>query len=305
MDLRGIFESLGQEHVPGEEMTAGFLEDAVAGFAVNPTAATSAIRQLQASNPPGFVLAAVRLLISTEEKSPGLQYVAGLMFAGNLLVDALLDHGMLVERSAVALARNLAMVEPLLDVRLFQKMLANAAGDFLAVKEETVLRVLTLVEAISDCSRLSTYLVRMLNHPSSSVRCRVVILLGRSNLNLNRIKNFMSSADPHLRASAVESLWGRQDRQILGILTEASKDPHGKVAINALVGLCRTGDQDACDRLARMAGSPDPSVRANVAWAMGEAGGAGSTPVLTKLEEDADEEVRAMAARSLRKLNLL
>src|SRR5580693_7473253 len=95
MDLKLILDLLGQQHVPGDEMTGAFLDDAVAIFAANPAAATNSIRQLHESDPPGFLLAAVRLLTSTEEKSPGMQCVDGLMFAGNLLIDALLDSRIL------------------------------------------------------------------------------------------------------------------------------------------------------------------------------------------------------------------
>src|SRR5271170_5474882 len=103
MDLKHIFELLRQEHVPGDEMTGAFLEDAVAGFPANPAGAKNAIRKLQANDPSGFVLAAVRLLTS-EEKSPGVQYVAGLMFAGNLLIDALMDQRILALEAATVLA---------------------------------------------------------------------------------------------------------------------------------------------------------------------------------------------------------
>jgi hypothetical protein len=134
MDLKKILEMLGQEHVPGDEMTGGFLDDAVASFAENPAGATNSIRQLRASDPSGFVLAAVRLLTSKEEKkSPGIQYVAGLMFAGNVLADALLDRRILTLEAATSLARNLTSADPLLDAHLIHKMLANAGGEIPAV----------------------------------------------------------------------------------------------------------------------------------------------------------------------------
>ena len=302
MDLKQILELLGQEHVPGDEMTGAFLEDAVASFAANPTGATNSIRQLQASDPPGFVLAAVRLLTQTEEKSPGVQYVAGLMFQGNLLIDALLDKRILAQDAATALARNLATAEPLLDVRLVRKMLSNSAGDIRAVKAEAALRVLSLVDAISDCSRLSSYLVQLMRHPSGLVRSKVGLLLGRSNLNLNRIKSFLASDDARLRANAVESMWGLKDRQVITLLWDASKDSHRRVAINALVGLCRAGEREAFDRLNEMAGSGDALIRASVAWAMGEIGSPEFAERLQRLAEDEESSVRSLAAKSLIKL---
>jgi len=275
MDLKQILELLGQEHVPGDEMTGAFLEDAVASFALNPAGATNSIRQLQASDPPGFVLAAVRLLTQTEEKSAGVQYVAGLMFQGNLLIDALLDKRILAHDAATALARNLATAEPLLDVRLVRKMLANAAGDIRAVKAEAAMRV---------------------------VRSKVGLLLGRSNLNLNRIKSFLASDDARLRANAVESMWGLKDRSVVTILWDATKDSHRRVVINALVGLCRAGERDAFDRLIEMAGSGEAMMRAGVAWAMGEIGAPEFAEPLQKLSADNELNVRSMAGKSLNKL---
>lgn len=302
MELKQILELLSQEHVPGDEMTGAFLDDAVAGYAANPAGATNSIRQLQTSDPSGFVLAAVRLLITTEEKSPGVQYVAGLMFAGNLLIDALLDQRTLTMEAATALARNLASADPLLDARLIHRMLANAAGDVRAVPVETALRVLTLVDEISDCSRLSSFLVQLMRHPGAHVRSKVALLMGRANLNLSRVKSLLASDDKRQRANVVESLWGCRDQAILNLLREASRDKYHRVAINALVGLGRAGDPEAQRRLKEMSGSANAVERAGAAWAMGELGDLDFSAPLGELLQDRDERVRSMAARSLKKL---
>jgi hypothetical protein len=44
MDLNQVLELLGQEHLPGDETTGAFLDDAVASFAVNPAATTPQCR---------------------------------------------------------------------------------------------------------------------------------------------------------------------------------------------------------------------------------------------------------------------
>lgn len=293
MTLNQVLELLRQENVAASDTTEALLGDAVAGFAGDPAAGANAIRSVQANDPTGFVLAAVHLLISTEEKSPGVQHVASLLSAG----DRLLDRRISSEEEAVAvLARNLKAVEPLLDARLVSRMLTKS-GHGRDVDVETALRVLSLVEAISDCSRLSSYLVQLMRHPSGRVRSKAVLVLGRANLNLNRIGDYLTSEDARLRANAVESLWEWPDKRVLGILQEASNSTHRRVAINALVGLCRTGDRDAFDRLKQMADSADPLTRAGVAWAMVELADPESGPILDKLKQDADERVRAMAAR--------
>jgi hypothetical protein len=307
MDQKQILESLGQEHVPGDEAAGASLEDLVAGFAANPAGITNSIRQLQATDPPGFVRAAVRLLTSAQAKSPGaqagVQYVVGLMFAGNLLIDALLDPGILADDPAIALARNVGSAEPLLDVRLVRRMLVIAGGEIRAVKAESALRMLALVEVISDCSRLASYLVQLMRHTSPLVRSKVALLMGKANLNLSRIESFLASDDSRLRANAVESLWGRGDKPVVVILWAASKDANRRVAINALVGLCKAGERAAYDRLKLTAASADPVARAGAAWAMGEIAEAEFAVTLETLAGDEEEKVRSMAERSVQKLN--
>lgn len=304
IDLTTVVELLGREHVAGNEMTAAFLDDAVAAFSTNPAGSTSAIRQLQSSDPSGFALAAVRLLTTAQEKSAGVQFIAGLMFAGNLLLDPLLDERILHLDAAVALARNLAGVEPLLDVRLMQKMLADARGDVQNVRTVVALRVLSLLEAISDCSRVSSYLMLMMRHDDAEVRAEAALLLSLSSFNLNRIKAFANSENPMLRATALEALWGRKDTETMALFHEATKDPNRRVLLVALIGLTRAGDSEATRRLKEMGRSESPLVEAAAQWAAGEIDDAGFAAKLQPLEHSEDRFVRTIAQRRLRKLRI-
>lgn len=302
MDLKAIIELLGKEHGAADEMTGAFLDDAVASFSTKPAAATNAIRELQANDPSGFALAAVRLLAATTEKSPGVQYVAGLLFAGNLLIDPLVDEDALPLDAAVSLARNLATAEPVLDGRLLHKLLANAGGEVRAIPASAALRALHLVEAISDCTRLSSYLIQLLRHPSADVRSKVALLLGRANLNLTRVKKFLSSDDARLRANTVESLWGHDSAAIREVLREAIKDASGRTSMNALLALCQQGDKEACERIGYAATSHDPVERSRAAWAMGQSGKPEFKEALDQLGSDPDNRVRQMAEKSRAKL---
>ncbi len=301
MDLKAIIELLGEENGPADEVTAGLLE-AVASFSSTPGAATSAIRQLQAGNPSGFAFAAVRLLAGETERSAGMQYVAGLFLAGNLLIPPLLDEAALPLGAAIALARKLAAAEPALDSRLLQKLLTNAGGEVQSIKVPAALRALRLVEAISDCSRLSSYLIQLLRHPSREVRSKVALLLGRANFNLTRVKQLLASDDARLRANTVESLWGNRSVAVQQVLREASKDSSGRTSMNALLELTRQGDQEAFERIRQAARGFDATQRARSAWAMGESGNPEFAPLLDKLSEDQDSQVRAMARTSRGKL---
>jgi hypothetical protein len=302
VDLKAIIELLGKEHGAADEMTGAFLDDAVASFSSKPAAATNAIRQLQASDPSGFALAAVRLLAAKTEKSPGVQYVAGLLFAGNLLIDPLLDEDAMPLDAAVSLARNLASAEPILDARLLHKLLANAGGEVRGIKTSAALRALRLVEAISGCARISSYLIQLLRHPSPEVQSKVALLIGRANLNLTRVKKFLSSEDDRLRANTVESLWGHQSSAVREVLRDAVKDSSARASMNALTELCRLGDPEACERITYAATSHDPVERSRGAWAMGECGNPEFAAPLEKLGADPDARVRGMAQKSRAKL---
>lgn len=301
MDLKAIIELLGKDG-PADEMTGAFLEDAVASFKSKPAAATNAIRQLQQGDPSGFALAAVRLLAAKTEKSPGLQYVAGLLFAGSLLIDPLLDEDALPIDAAISLGRNLATAEPVLDARLLRKMLTNAGGDVRAIKTSVALRALKLVEAISDCSRLSSYLIQLMRHPSPEVQSKVALLLGRANLNLSRVKGFLSSEDPRLRANAVESLWSHSSDGVREALREAVQDASGRASMNALLALCRLGDREAFERILNSASSYEAVKRSRAAWAMGESGDPEFEATLEKLAADPEPSVRSMAEKARGKL---
>jgi hypothetical protein len=302
MELKEIDETLDPANPPNSESAWELLENSVSAFATDPAAATGAICGLQANDPLGFAFGGVRLLASAETLSPGLKYIAKLISASNLSVYSLLDQRVLTMEKALALARNLAAVDPLLDVGLMRKMLADCGGQVRAIPSALALRVLGLLEVMSDGSRLTSYFVQIMRHPSAEVRSKAALLMGRANLNLARTKAFLESDDGRLSANAVESLWSHSASQVKPVLLNASKDPRGRVALNALVGLCRSGDAAAPDRLMQMTKSENNVVRSGAAWAMGESGNAGFAAALERLEKDPDDKVRAMAARSLRKL---
>ncbi len=106
----------------GEQTTASLLQDAVAAFGSNRVPAISAIRRLQTSDPAGLALAAVHLLVSAEEKSPGLEYAAGLLTAGRLIGRPAPEQAAFCRwRQPQSLARKITWVEPFLDVHLVRQ----------------------------------------------------------------------------------------------------------------------------------------------------------------------------------------
>jgi HEAT repeat protein len=119
------------------------------------------------------------------------------------------------------------------------------------------------------------------------------------------VRGFLETGDDRQRANAVESLWGHVSQEsVRKLLWEATRDRNRRVVVNALLGLCKGGDRPAFTRLEALADSPDSVTRAGVAWAMGELEAPEFAAVLEKLEQDADEKVRSMAARVRKKLDV-
>lgn len=156
MNIPEIFEIVGAQcsaHVDAQgpyEVTRGFLSDALATFAVNRMGATRSICELQARDPALFVIAALGVLVQAED-SPATQFLTGLVFSNELLIEPLCNAAVLSESAAISLARKVTAVVPMLDVKLAQRV--NMPG----VEEPDILRILAIVEAVSDGRRLLTY----------------------------------------------------------------------------------------------------------------------------------------------------
>jgi hypothetical protein len=295
-------ELLGPTRASQEQTTMLQLRDAVAAYSQNRSQAIRVLRRLQFTDSSGLTLAALQLLISAEEKSPGLKYAAALLKAGSLLADLLLNKQILTLEAATSLARKVTWVEPFLDVFLVRHAVTKAAGKVGTIKSADALYVLELVDLTSDCTRLGSYLIQFLKHPSEKVRSKAALMLGRSNWNLPRVETLLASDDTRLRANAVESLWGHRNADVPKILWNATRDPSGRVVVNALLGLCQAGDRKAHLRLAELGEMADPVLRSGAAWAMGETGDLAFEQALEKLAQDGDAKVRAMAGKSLKKL---
>jgi HEAT repeat protein len=86
------------------------------------------------------------------------------------------------------------------------------------------------------------------------------------------------------------------------VLREAAKDPSGRISMNALLESTRQGDQEAFNRIGQAARGFDAAQRLRAPWPIGESGNPEFAPLLDKLSDDQDSQVRAMAQKSRGKL---
>ena len=250
MHFKQPLGTLGVKPVAGERTISVLLQNALAAFPSDGPGAIAAIVRLQSIDRMALAHAAVQLLLSAEKISPGLQHVAGLPGAGNLLAELLMNPQALSLETAVMLARKVAGFEPRLDVRLVRKAIADGEHGVGSITDTVALRMLRLVDAISDCALLGSCLIQFLRHPSEKVRSKAALMLGRLNWNPDRVEALLSSTDARLRANAIESLWGQRQANVRRILWQATEDRSGRVVVNALLGLYLAGDLDATVRLA-------------------------------------------------------
>lgn len=284
-----------------DKTTKGLLQDAVATFPANRGTAICKIQRLRRSDPAGTSRAVLELLQVAEINSRLLEDAVGLLTTCSLLAELFISSHVWPLDAAVALALKIRSVEPRLDVRLVKQVLGNAE-DVGSIDGDHALRLLGLIDAISDCSVLASYLVQFQRHPSDRVRSKAVLMLGRSNCNPGRVERLLSSGDDRMRANAVESLWGQRSKAARQILWRASQDRCARVVANALLGLCRAGEDDAFVRLGELAWNADPTMRCSGAWAMGETGDLQFLAMLEKLAQDPVATVRERAEKSRQKL---
>jgi HEAT repeat protein len=281
--------------------TRGLLQDAIATFPANRASAVGKVQRLRSRDPLGILLAAVQLLEAADENSQNLEHAVGLLGSGSLLAELFMNPQVWSLEAAVALAKKLQAVEPRLDLRLVRQVLGKV-GSVDSIAKDDALRLLGLIDAISDCSVLASYLIQFQRHPNDRVRSKAALMLGRSNSNPGRVESLLASDDDRIRANAVESLWGQSSKPARQLFLSAARDSSGRVVANALLGLFRAGDKNALARLGQLANASDPMMRCSGAWAMGETGDQRFVEVLQVLVQDPSAAVRENAEESRQKL---
>jgi hypothetical protein len=300
--MQQILDSETSPANPPKTSTEAAILEALAAFSAD-TGGAATLRALQKRDPQEFAWASIHVLASGEP-SPGLKVVAELVAAAGRIENLLLQAEVPIPMAAAAL-KGLSVADPLFEIRMIRKVI-HAYGEVGSIPPGVALRLLKILDKTSDCSRLTNHLVQFVRHPSQHVRSKSVLLMGRGNVNLNRTKEYLLSPVPRVRANAVESIWDHPDAAIRKTLEECARDSSQRVAVNALVGLCRLGDMEASRRLAGMAKAEDPVARAGAAWGMGNVNrpemAAEFKAVLELLARDPDSKVADMARRSLEAL---
>lgn len=274
------------------------LNDLVNAFGTNPVLARRAMRELLSRAPMKFYSSALSILKSGKS-GPGADYLNSLMLENDLLLTALADPHTFHISAAVALAKNLYRMDPQLDARLLKQVLKDDVLDQEAYDQDALERVLEVVDAVSDCKRLVPILMKLQRHPEARIRSKVALLLVRAHRNADWLAQQLGNEDPRIRANAIEGLLDtRPGEKEIGMLWEAAKDSHHRVASTALLVLIKSGHTAANEQLSLMMSSRAELTRAAAAWAMGMTGDPAWLEILQKMARSDTGVAKRMALKS-------
>jgi len=164
------------------------------------------------------------------------------------------------------------------------------------------IRVLDMLSAAGDFSKLLPVIAAFVRHADPHVRSKAALLMGRASHTLAWVEHALQDPNDRVRANAIESIWRVSLPCALPLLQRGLADPSNRVAVNAAVGLHLLGDTAGTEALERMANHEDPSFRASAAWAMGMLGDSGFMTTALRLRNDPDPKVRHLALRCLARM---
>lgn len=257
-----------------------------------------ALRELMDQDGPQFVRGAVQMLRSGGD-NPGLQSLIPLLAKSSEALRQLLGPDTPEDRAAsIELARRLAKIEPDMDTKLLRLLPERDSDPANSISAE---RVLELLDAVPQSARIVAPLARLIHDPNPRVRAKVTLLMGRLVRSARASEERLTEADHRVRANAIESLWGEKAAWVTDVLWRAAKDPHNRVAGNAMYALYKSqGSDKVAPHISQMASHAKPAFRATAAWVMGQTGDPQFLPALDKLTRDLYALVRKNAATAVR-----
>lgn len=254
------------------------------------------MRKLADENWRDFLSASLSVL-ADGVVSHGARYLVSLLLRKNPLHGALCDPALLSISQAAAITRLALMVEPRFVIDFARRLTSLEA-----INEQEAERILTIVEEVSDSMRVRPSFAPLLHHPNHRIRSKAALLIGRSNGNPELAGEQLSDEDARVRANAVEALWGSGDPVCSAVFYDAARDPHQRIAGNAIVGLYILHHVSSIRLLHELADRPSLAWQITAAWAMGITGSPRFQPVLTRLINAGDPQLRQQAIRSLSRI---
>jgi len=185
-----------------------------------------------------------------------------------LVVHAIVSPGILSAPDAIRVARAAIKLDLPLDAKLLVHLTRADRVWPEGVPEAEIARVFEVIDAVSDCRRLIMPLMKFLKLPQKHLRSKVVKLIARASQNPGWADMLLADPDPRVRSNLIEGLATQSGPAITEILQRASKDPHHRVSVTAMLELCRRNHSSSCDEIRRIAVEGDEPYRLAAEWAL-------------------------------------
>lgn len=160
-------------------------------------------------------------------------------------------------------------------------------------------RALAILDELSQTDPIIPWLRQLTEHPDERIRSKAVKALCRLRPSKSTVELHLQSTDARVRANALEALWHLNSTDAITFFESALEDPHHRVVINALIGLCYRKAPGAFEMLVGLSSHSSEMFRLATVWALGELGDGRAIPVLRKLLVDPCDSVSQKAKRVL------
>ncbi len=282
------------------------LKQLIHDFDIRPMVAGRQMRQLLETDRAAFLESSLVYLRAATD-NPGSHYLLTLLMMNGMIVGPLSDPALFSLDEAVSLARMLLRLEPLLDIKMVRSLSEVKDPNSMEELEQKAgsakgIRLLDILGAISDGTRILPVMARLLNHPDGWVRSKAALMVGRNNKNYKWVEQRLSEPDSRVRANALESLWGVESEGSRGVFWGALADPDNRVAGNALFGLYRLGEADSIPLTLDLLKHSDADFRLTGIWVMGNTGDQRFLGVLARILADSNPKIRTAAFRAVARL---
>ncbi len=270
----------------------------VAAFGEDPQRVRTVLGELLAADAPEFCRAAVPLLKEGHVR-------AGVHFLYTLLTDVLplCNPALAPLEDDVAIARVLMEKEPLLDVKLARRISNSMVLGNQPLDSIVTLRILEVLAAIADGSRILPVLIQVLRAPDPRLRSKAALLVARTNKSAQWVEKLLGEPDARVRANSVEALWGQETEPVRALFLAAMKDRNNRVLGNALLGLYQLGDASAIRSILQMVTHAAPAFRATAAWTMGQTGDPRFLACLAQMVGETNSVTRRNVFQAIAQLN--
>jgi HEAT repeats len=219
-----------------------------------------------ADETPPFLDYALEVFEAGDPARPGP--LASALVQSELVIGAISDPAQLSLDQAIRLARAAGRFDHAIDYKILSSTTSSAHNWPDDVPRHELMRMLKVIEAISDCQRLVLPLMKLAKTPQRHLRSKAVKLMARASRNAGWADSILNDPDPRVRSNLIEGVTEQFGEKARPILRKAARDPHHRVSITALLALTRIGDQESREILEKMAIESDDPHRRAAEWAL-------------------------------------